>query len=633
MVSQSSFLLEGSELQKIGETMPHFKSRTYFLGFRFLIWATIFLFLFDVKLNFLNASPPKPDSIFQEKLDKPLPEWMQQQIKKTISRFDHQLSRKYLDQIMQKADFGNLVRVKIIDGEYSFEANSQKAREHSVAQDWNRIFQILHNSGRLPSHLDIDFVVSCNDYYAGPCDEKALSDDVYIRQPNKNLTHRCEPIFVQADCEHYSYIILPSWTMLEPETALHSQQRLLKGSWIPWRQKKPILFFRGGDSDSIPEHWAQSPRVKLILLSLQFPDLINAAFALSTHFQPNPSLPLNQIIRDYVPLEQHSQYRYLIDLDGNCASNPRNLLYLLSSSVLFKTVTPSVSWFYPALVPYEHFIPVKPDLSDLMSQLEYAMSHDDECRIIAQNARQLGEDLWDSIDIYIYRLLEAYAQRQALYYFPSLQGDQNTYYRDLIKQYDLHHQRPADINEHLPTLRRYAAECSSAVELGIRNIVSSWGIFLGLAESQSAHKSYLGVDIGRPEEDRFKLAEKLTTENGIHFQFWEKNDMHIDIEETDLLMIDTLHTYAHLTYELETFSPKIRKYIIMHDTSETFEYRDCLSYQGDHSEYPAFINRTKKGLWTAVMDFLERHPEWKLHERYTNNNGLTVLKRDQSRSQ
>ena len=29
-----------------------------------------------------------------------------------------------------------------------------------------------------------------------------------------------------------------------------------------------------------------------------------------------------------------------------------------------------------------------------------------------------------------------------------------------------------------------------------------------------------------------------------------------------------MHTYCHLSYELDTFSPKVRKYIAMHDTSE-----------------------------------------------------------------
>ena len=35
----------------------------------------------------------------------------------------------------------------------------------------------------------------------------------------------------------------------------------------------------------------------------------------------------------------------------------------------------------------------------------------------------------------------------------------------------------------------------------------------------------------------------------------------------------------------------------------------------------------RKGLWPAVEEFLIEHPEWKLKERYTHNNGLTILQR------
>jgi hypothetical protein len=213
--------------------------------------------------------------------------------------------------------------------------------------------------------------------------------------------------------------------------------------------------------------------------------------------------------------------------------------------------------------------------------------------------------------------------------FSSLLGEESGYL-NLVEQFSIHHRRESDINEHLPTLRRFAAECSSIVELGVRNVVSTWGLLLGLAESPHGEKIYTGVDIAWPEQTVHQLAEKLSRENGISFRFWHENDMNIDIDETDLLMIDTLHTYVHLTYELEKFSPKIRKYIIMHDTSDITEYRDCPSYQGDHSEYPLNIRRTKKGLWPAVIDFLEQHPEWSICQRYTNNYGLTILKRNGS---
>jgi len=34
-----------------------------------------------------------------------------------------------------------------------------------------------------------------------------------------------------------------------------------------------------------------------------------------------------------------------------------------------------------------------------------------------------------------------------------------------------------------------------------------------------------------------------------------------------------------------------------------------------------------KGLWPAVEEFINEHPEWKIKERFTNNNGLTILER------
>jgi len=103
--------------------------------------------------------------------------------------------------------------------------------------------------------------------------------------------------------------------------------------------------------------------------------------------------------------------------------------------------------------------------------------------------------------------------------------------------------------------------------------------------------------------------------------------MTIEMEPVDMIFIDSLHTYCHLTYELETFSPKVAKFIAMHDTSEPWGDAEDDTYHGDYSEYPAWIDRTKKGLWPAVEDFLARHPEWKLKSRVFNRHGFTVLER------
>lgn len=199
--------------------------------------------------------------------------------------------------------------------------------------------------------------------------------------------------------------------------------------------------------------------------------------------------------------------------------------------------------------------------------------------------------------------------------------------KELNSYYEYNLNTSSDINEHLPHLRRLAKECSSVVEIGLRTMVSSWGILQGLSESSEANPSYLGIDIGQPPLFILAKAQKLAVVNGISFRFLQADDMTIQLEPTDMLFIDSLHTYCHLTYELEKFSPMVRKYIAMHDTSDPWGSRDDDVYYGNYSEYPPHINRMKRGLWEAVSDFLNSHPEWVVQERYFNNNGFTVLKR------
>jgi hypothetical protein len=186
---------------------------------------------------------------------------------------------------------------------------------------------------------------------------------------------------------------------------------------------------------------------------------------------------------------------------------------------------------------------------------------------------------------------------------------------------------PSDINEHLPLLKDLAKQCESVVEIGVRNMVSTWGILKGLSENVSSRRSYLGIDLMHPPQEIFCRAKSLAEKSGIAFNFLEANDMQIEIDAVDMLFIDSLHTYCHLTYELEKFSPKVLKFIAMHDTSEPWGDRDDTGYEGDYSEYPFLHDKSKKGLWPAVVDFLERHPEWVLVERRMNNHGFTILKR------
>lgn len=113
---------------------------------------------------------------------------------------------------------------------------------------------------------------------------------------------------------------------------------------------------------------------------------------------------------------------------------------------------------------------------------------------------------------------------------------------------------------------------------------------------------------------------KLADENGINYTFNKADTRDLEIEETDFLFIDTLHHYDQLKVELELHGNKARKYLGFHDTT---------SYEFIGEKYTIFNDwfEEGKGLWRAIEEFLESNPHWEIAERFTNNNGLTILKR------
>jgi len=90
---------------------------------------------------------------------------------------------------------------------------------------------------------------------------------------------------------------------------------------------------------------------------------------------------------DRIRMYDFQKYRAIVDVDGNSWSMRFGLL-LCFSSVVIKVQPQHVDYFYPELVPWVHFIPVQADLSDLIRQVEYAVSdeHQESVQQIIRNA-------------------------------------------------------------------------------------------------------------------------------------------------------------------------------------------------------------------------------------------------------
>jgi hypothetical protein len=188
---------------------------------------------------------------------------------------------------------------------------------------------------------------------------------------------------------------------------------------------------------------------------------------------------------------------------------------------------------------------------------------------------------------------------------------------------------PSDINEHLPILYNYATKCESIIELGVRGCVSSWAFTYGLLNNNKSVKEIFLNDIEKCDINEL-LNRTKDTDVKINYEWI--SDLELNITQNyDLTFIDTWHVYGQLKRELEKYSKITNKYIILHDTTvdgvlgETIRNGWNAVEQSLVTGFP--IEEINRGLWPAVEDFLQNNTNWVLKERYTNNNGLTILEK------
>jgi len=159
-----------------------------------------------------------------------------------------------------------------------------------------------------------------------------------------------------------------------------------------------------------------------------------------------------------------------------------------------------------------------------------------------------------------------------------------------------------DINEHVPILRKYAELCEHIVELGVQRGASTRA-FLA-----AKPKTLVSVDF-IPITDEVRRLRLFVSDTD--WKYIQSDDLKIQIDETDLLFIDTYHAYEQLIQELKLHGNRARKFIILHDTTTWGER--------GHGGV--------KGLNYAIKEFMGLNPHWKIKEEFVNNNGLLILER------
>jgi len=175
-------------------------------------------------------------------------------------------------------------------------------------------------------------------------------------------------------------------------------------------------------------------------------------------------------------------------------------------------------------------------------------------------------------------------------------------YRNLCRQ-------ESDIYLHLPVLRAYAADCRHVTEFGMRTGVSTAALLAAQPDILTTHDVNLNANVAR----------YLTRIRGRTVFFALENDVvkMPPMGETEMLFIDTLHTYRQMRAELDLHGNRAAKYLAFHDWV-TFAWKD---------EVPGKEPGTKRGIRLAIEEFMAENRHWKISAEYKENNGLLVLER------
>ncbi|MGB7977806.1 MAG: glycosyl transferase family 90 [Chlamydiales bacterium] len=208
------------------------------------------------------------------------------------------------------------------------------------------------------------------------------------------------PILVSAKLKNVpNGILIPDWRSIG-HWWMSDIKAVLKAR-IPWSMKKPFAIWRGSFTKAIRE--------KLCQLSFEHPDQLDARLN---------QCPANkeQYRGERCSWDDFLACKYLPYVDGVMCAAPALQWRLLSGSLTFKPDSEEIQWFYRALEPYVHFVPLKSDLSDLIEQLKWAQSHDSLCQEMADKAALFAYDnlLYGDVLHYTSLVLKRYATSQQI---------------------------------------------------------------------------------------------------------------------------------------------------------------------------------------------------------------------------
>lgn len=98
------------------------------------------------------------------------------------------------------------------------------------------------------------------------------------------------------------------------------------------------------------------------------------------------------LIRERIPATDWFGKKFAVDIDGFSCTWDNFFHRLLMGCCVLKVESAFGyrQWYYGDLRPFEHYVPIRADLTDLEEKIAWARDHDSEARAIAENGQKLA---------------------------------------------------------------------------------------------------------------------------------------------------------------------------------------------------------------------------------------------------
>ncbi|MBP9841356.1 MAG: hypothetical protein KBC64_02890 [Simkaniaceae bacterium] len=206
-------------------------------------------------------------------------------------------------------------------------------------------------------------------------------------------------------------ILFGDWTLRPQEWQDSVDLLTAQAEKTPWESRRNQIIWRGTNSDGFynQDNCFDFSRGKVVYDSLLRPDIIDARFYSFNEWRTQGALPLN-LLGNYLPPIEQLDYKYHLVITGAMGSYPNDRWKMFTGSTIFWIPHNEVLWYHYPLKPYVHYIPTTGDLDVLTDRYEWAESHPNEAKKIADNAKEFAKENLQTSHflLYMYKVLKKY---------------------------------------------------------------------------------------------------------------------------------------------------------------------------------------------------------------------------------